>query len=517
MNILILYTGGTIGCVGSPLSPMNGADFQQAFTQWVTPIVQGTYPDCTFGFAWFTPTLDSTNMQPVDWCSIAAQVLQNYADYDAFIVLHGTDSMAWTASALSFLLSGLQRDGTPLAALTKPVVVTGAQLPLFTQQDRGYQVLFNTDALQNVCGAVASAYAGIAEVGLYFCNALMRGNRAVKTNASQFQAFTSPNYPLLAQSGIVFSADMQNVLAPAPASLALDKQWPAVLEQVQALRSGISSVGVMAFPAFPAWFTTTASPTALIANLLAASFDQGIGGLILQSYGEGNFPSGNPADPQSGAIYQVLRRAHAAGAIIVDCTQVTAGTVNATAYAAGSWLAECGVIGASDMTSVAALAKLAILLGLNSSGSFGWSQAQIQCLMQTSLVGEIQSIDRLGSFGTGFLAPGQSISTLDGSATLLNDPVRGPVLSAASANPPVDFPLIDAGQGAMPGRLYVTDDGTVSFRDRTNTTVYLNAPVVPATDCSLALRGSAGTTPALIVTSAATNEVVTTLYPPPTR
>lgn len=520
MKILIVYTGGTIGCVGVPLSPMSGQDFERAFTKNVTPIVQREYPDCSFGFYAFNPALDSTNMQPGDWCSIAVQILERYAAYDAFIVLHGTDSMAWTASALSFLLQGLGPDGTPLATLTKPVIVTGAQLPLFDKQGDqpadDYSLLFNTDALQNVCGAVATAYAGIAEVGLYFYNTLMRGNRAVKTNCSQFYAFSSPNFPPLAQSGVTFTQTVQSLLPP-PASpeLALDNQWRTVLEQAVQIAENIASVGVIAFPAFPAWANTSVSPnTALIASVLRAALDQGVSGLILEAYGEGNFPSGNPATPQSGAVYQVLQQAHAAGVTIVDCTETTSGTVNATAYAAGSWLSECGVIGASDMTSVAALAKLIWLQALNRACRYGWSQKTVENLMQTNLAGEIQDLNRLDSRGAGWLAPGQSIATFDASATLVNDPVRGPVLTDSSVTPPIRFELVSASGAAMPGRLTLAPDGTLTFFDRTNAAIYRNAPSVPSSACMLVLTGQSGNAPTLAVVSAATHAVVTVLYPP---
>ncbi len=480
MKILIVYTGGTIGCVGTPLSPMSGPDFERAFTNNVTSIVQREYPDCSFSFYAFDPALDSTNMQPADWCSMAAQILQNYAAYDAFIVLHGTDSMAWTASALSFLLRGIGPTGIPLATLTKPVIVTGAQLPLFDKRGDepadNYTLLFNTDALQNVCGAVAAAYAGIAETGLYFYNTLMRGNRAVKTNCSQFYAFSSPNFPLLAEYGVTFTQAAQNLLPlPADPQLALDREWRTVLQQVARIAETISSVGVIAFPAFPAWTVTSTIPnSALIASVLRAALDQGVSGLILESYGEGNFPSGNPATAQQGAIYQVLRDAHASGVVIVDCTEVTAGTVNATAYAAGSWLSECGVIGASDMTSIAALAKLIWLQAVNRACGYEWSQAKIENLLQTDIAGEIQGIDRLDSRGVGWLAPGQSIAAFDGSATFANDPVLGPVLSDSSVTPPIQFKLVSVSDAAMPGRLAIAPDGTITFNDRTNATIYRN-------------------------------------------
>jgi L-asparaginase len=520
MKILIVYTGGTIGCVGTPLSPMSGPDFERAFTRNVTPIVQREYLDCSFDFYAFNPTLDSTNMQPADWCSIAVQILQSYTAYDAFIVLHGTDSMAWTASALSFLLRGLGPSATPLATLTKPVIVTGAQLPLFNKQGDqpadDYSLLFNTDALQNVCGAVATAYAGIAEVGVYFYNTLMRGNRSVKTNCSQFYAFSSPNYPALAEYGVTFTQAVRNLLPP-PASpeLALDDQWRTVLEQAVRIAESISSVGVIAFPAFPAWAVSSTSPnTALIASALRAALDQGVSGLILESYGEGNFPSGNPATPQQGAIYQVLRDAHAAGVVIVDCTEVTSGTVNATAYAAGSWLSECGVIGASDMTSIASLAKLIWLQAVNRACGYGWSQVKIENLMQTNIAGEIQDIDRLDSRGIDVLAPGQSIATFDASATLVNDPILGPVLTDSSVTPPIQFKLVSVSGAAMPGRLAIAPDGTLTFTDRTNALIYRNTPSVPSSACMLVLTGESGSAPTLAVTSAATNAVVTVLYPP---
>ena len=108
MKLCIIYTGGTIGCIGKPLAPMPPVAFQQAFDRLIAPIIQTKYPNCQAVFGEVENVLDSTNIQPSDWCAIASVIIDNYLNYDAFLVLHGTDTLAWTASALSFLLTGLK-------------------------------------------------------------------------------------------------------------------------------------------------------------------------------------------------------------------------------------------------------------------------------------------------------------------------------------------------------------------------------------------------------------------------
>jgi L-asparaginase len=283
-----------------------------------------------------------------------------------------------------------------------------------------------------------------------------------------------------------------------------------VLEQVRSLKASIVDINVMTFPAFPAWARSPGAPhDALIARLLQASLDQGVTGLILESYEAGNFPSGDPGQAEEGAVFGVLKNANDRGVVIVDCTQVLAGNVNATLYAAGSWLGECGVIGANDMTPIASLAKLLVLQGLNRALQFGWTPAQDKALMQRSLAGEITEIDRLDSFGPGFLAPTQSLSTLDGSALLRNDPQRGPmVVFDPSSNPPLEAPMLDTTEFDMPGRLNVADDGIVTFTDRRNVVRHNWVPGEPASACRLVLSGVKGSTPTLEVWSAATNQLV---------
>jgi L-asparaginase len=391
MNIAILYTGGTIGCIGSPLVPLSEERFEVAFTANIIPIIQSQYPGCCIHFLSFGTALDSTNMQPSDWCKMASVILSNYSCYDAFVVLHGTDTMAWTASALSFLFTGLQSNGYPNALLSKPIIVTGAQLPLFSENSQSaLSILFNTDAFQNVCGAIAAAQTGISEVCLYFNDSLLRGNRTVKINASEFSAFSSPNYPNLGKLGVEFRLQTENILRR-PTSISLDSESAQELlaNQLEYISCHIDESVVIPFLAFPAYYETQSPNTNILNKMLSASLELGIDGIILQSYGEGNFPSGNPAYPEKGVIYQTLKTAHNRGIVLIDCTQVLTGIVNSKAYLSGSWLGSVGAVSAYDMTPIAALTKLIYLNTLRCYNNNNWNQSTIEQLMLTNLSGEI--------------------------------------------------------------------------------------------------------------------------------
>lgn len=480
MKAGLLYTGGTIGCVETKagLSPLNAEDFETAFTQIVVPIIQNQYKDFTIDYIRFNSdgtTLDSTNLQPGDWCKIATKILKHYNTCDFFIVLHGTDTMAWTASALSFLLTGLDQNGDPNALLSKPVIITGAQLPLFKKvRDAAYMLRYNTDALKNVCGAVTSCHEGVPEVCLYFDSTLMRGNRTVKTSANEFNAFSTPNYPHLGEYGIEFRLNKKRVLPlPTIPSIALDNNtaYEALKSQLKYLSANINSTVVMPFPAFPAYFNTFSTPnTSVLSNMLSACINQGINGLIMESYGEGNLPSGNPTTPSKGAIYKTLSTAHENGVILIDCTQVLSGIVNSQAYAAGSWLKEVGAVGAYDMTPIAALTKLIYLNVLAKYDNHHWSQSKIEELMLTNLAGEIMFINTLAARGNRYLTPGESIIALDGSAYLLNDPDKGPLLMDYKGNEIFKFPLLSTTK--FPGQLHMQEDGNLVFYDRDNQAVY---------------------------------------------
>ena len=396
MKIVIIYTGGTIGCSGNPLTPLPATQIISAFNEHITPIIKQKYVDCHLVFIAFEPSLDSTNCQPSDWCVIAKHILQNYSDHDAFIVLHGTDSMAWSASAVSFLLTGLSNTGQPNTFLNKPVIFTGSQLPLFHEKSvndsKSFSILYNTDALQNILGSITTAYnIKVAEVFIYFNNTLLRGNRAVKTNADEFNAFSSPHFPILGQCGIGFT---QNLKYHKPSSLnsshSLDNlsTRKQVIKQLQFIKKNINDAIVLPFLAYPASYHSKKN-TSIIATMLDSCINQGIKGLILESYGAGNFPSGNPIDPEAGAVYKILKTAHEQGIIIINSTQVLHATVNSNTYTAGNWLASIGAIGVADMTAMTAFCKLTYLISLKDYHHNAWSLSTIEKLMSTNFIGEI--------------------------------------------------------------------------------------------------------------------------------
>ncbi|WP_420607264.1 asparaginase [Novosphingopyxis sp.] len=394
MKICVINTGGTVGCVGDPLAPMSAADFAANSRRLLDPILLAMFPELEpsweTGLAFpesATGTLDSTNLQPRDWCLIARYILDNYERFDGFVLLHGTDSMDFTASALPFLLNAFDAQGTPKAALSKPVIVTGSQVPMYRRGSPD-TLRFNTDAFQNLCGAVACARQAVPEVCVYFDARLFRGNRALKVNASDFCAFDSPNFEPLGTYGIALDLD-RDLILPGPVSNAVSLAEPAVRAaakaRLDAIAGAIDDWPVMPFSAFPAAYDVGGG--ARIARLIDACVGTGIRGLVLRSYGEGNFPSGNPDRPADGAIYRALEAARRGGVTIVDSTQVIAGRVGSSAYAAGAWLPKIGAICAADMTPVAALAKLMILLA--AADHEGWTRADVERLFQRDLCGEV--------------------------------------------------------------------------------------------------------------------------------
>ncbi len=393
MKVCIIYTGGTIGCIGKPLAPMSTIAFQQAFDRLITPIIQTTYPTCQAAFCDFGKVLDSTNIQPSDWCAIARVIISNYLNYDAFLLLHGTDTLAWTASALSFLLTGLNEQGQAVTRLDKPVILTGSQLPLFSQNDAGTLSLnCHSDALNNMCGAIAAIDANVQEVGVYFHHQLLRGNRCIKTNASAFDAFSSPNYPALAQHEMSFKVNHSALLGAAKKSgveLSHQQSLTRVKTQLAQISACINQHIVLSFPAFPACYGGQS-------NVLAQLFNSALAiphvvGVVLESYGAGNFPAGDASVANQGGMYQALKSAQQRGVVIINCTQVLTGVANANSYAAGSWMAEVGIVDAHDMLASAALTKLSYLSAVNQGAGFGWSTEFIAYLMTMDLVGEIHN------------------------------------------------------------------------------------------------------------------------------
>lgn len=283
----------------------------------------------------YDPLLDSANMAPENWLEIARDLQARYDDHDGFVVLHGTDTMAYTASALPFMLEGL----------AKPVVITGSQIPLCEVRN---------DARENLIAAllIAGNHA-IPEVTVLFGNRLMRGCRTKKIDASGLDAFASPNFPPLAVLGSRIDVRRDRVREiPAETKLTVHEVGGPV---VGALRL---------FPGMTPRF---------LENALSAP----IQGLVLETFGVGNGPARN-AD-----FLRVLREATDRGVVVVGTTQCWRGEVDFESYATGQALGEAGVTGGGDMTAEAALAKLHYLLGRK------LEPAQVRHEVRRNLVGEL--------------------------------------------------------------------------------------------------------------------------------
>ncbi len=332
-RVYLIYTGGTIGMRPTAEGYVPAPGYLQAQLAAMPELHAATMP--AYDIHEYDPLLDSADMTPADWLKIAQDIAAHYENYDGFIVLHGTDTMAYTASALPFMLHGL----------AKPVILTGSQLPLWEVRN---------DARENLITVmqIAATYA-IPEVCLYFGDKLLRGCRAVKVNAVGFDAFDSPNYPPLGTVGIHLDVHWQRILPP-PAP------GPLTVQAIKAAHVGTLRL----FPGLTPDF---------LANVLRPPLQ----GLVLETYGVGNGPVSNRA------FMAVLEEAIARGVVIVDCTQCLKGMVDLEGYVTGSALAKIGVISGFDMTVEAALAKLFYLF------SRECEVAVIKQQMQTNLRGEL--------------------------------------------------------------------------------------------------------------------------------
>jgi L-asparaginase len=332
-KVYIAYTGGTIGMKRSGDGHIPATGYLEKMMLNIPELKSHILPD--FQINEYDPLLDSANMTPHDWLKIANDIAAHYKEFDGFVVLHGTDTMAYTASALPFMLQGLR----------KPVVLTGAQIPLSK---------IRNDARENLITAllIAANYK-IPEVCLCFGDKLLRGNRAVKVDADSFDAFESPNFPALGTVGIEININWDLVLPPpnTPEHLTVN-----ALDEARV-------AGLRLFPGIS---------IDIIKNFLQPP----IRGLILQTYGMGNAP-------ENLKLISALKAANDRGVVIVNCTQCLKGTVNMEDYATGAALAKAGVISGFDMTLEAALAKLSFLLNQK------LSVTKIKKMMQTNLRGEL--------------------------------------------------------------------------------------------------------------------------------
>lgn len=311
-KVYIAYTGGTIGMARNTQGQYEPkTQFLAQQLQNMPEFHHASMP--SYEIHEYQPLLDSSDMTPANWITIARDIQSCYKEFDGFVILHGTDTMAYTASALAFMLQG-----------PKPIVITGSQVPLCEVRN---------DAKDNLITSliIASQFA-IPEVCLYFGGRLLRGCRAVKASATGFQAFESPNFPPLGTAGVKIDINW-NLIQPLPTD-------------VELLVQEFQEPMVAAVRLFPG----------ISANVLDNLLQLPLKGLVLEAYGAGNGPLA------TAGFVEVLQKWTSRGVVIVATTQCWHGRVDLTAYATS--LAKAGVTSGLDMTVEAALAKLFYLFSL---------------------------------------------------------------------------------------------------------------------------------------------------------
>lgn len=339
-KILVIYTGGTIGMMKNPDSgALEAFKFEDIYTH--LPMLKLIEADVEF--VEMLPLIDSADTNPFFWIRLATMIKEYYDYYDGFVILHGTDTMSYTASALSFLLENL----------AKPVILTGSQLPLGVMRTDGRENILNSI---EIAADYKNGKPCVPEVCIYFENALYRGNRTYKDNAEFFNAFTSSNYPKLAEIGVAIKYNTPYIHVfpeePIPDLILRTKMDDNVA--ILKLYPGITEKAIARILSVP--------------DLRA---------VIMETYGSGNAPSNQ-------RFISLLKSAIDKGIIIVSVTQCKGGgAVEIGKYATSLELGKIGVISAYDMTLEAALTKLMYLLGQ------GLDNEEVNRWMQISLRGEI--------------------------------------------------------------------------------------------------------------------------------
>jgi L-asparaginase len=334
-QILIIYTGGTIGMMSDPktkvLKPIN-------FEQIMENVPELEKLNCKIMVHSFEQIIDSSNMNPEIWSELAHLIKENYDNVDGFVILHGSDTMAFTASALSFMLENLG----------KPVIFTGSQLPISA---------IRTDAKENLMTAIEIAKAKkhdrarVPEVCIYFDYKLFRGNRAFKYNSSKFEAFRSPNYPILAESGVHLKFSINDIRQPIDA--------PFIVH-----RDLVSDVAVLKlYPGI--------SP-----KVVETILNSDVRGIVMETFGAGNTTT-------DAWFTGMLKNAINSGKVILDISQCKVGTVELGRYETSKELKDMGIANGYDMTYEAAITKMMYLLGQYRE------PLMIKELLETDLRGEL--------------------------------------------------------------------------------------------------------------------------------
>ncbi len=335
-TLLIIYTGGTIGMVKDPVTgALQPYHFEDIYK--LMPVLNNF--DYKLESVSFNPLIDSSNVTPSFWVKLATVIEENYTKYDGFVVLHGTDTMSYSASMLSFMLENLD----------KPVIFTGSQLPMGVVRTDGRDNFIN--AIE-IAAARADGKPLVPEVAIYFENKLMRGNRTSKFNAENFNAFLSGNFPSLAQVGVHIRYNTELILKPVSEKLIVHKKLDnSVL--ILKLFPGIAEV--------------------VVKNALNIA---GLKGVILETYGAGNAPT-------DGWFIEALSQAIMKGIIVYNVTQCKGGAVDMGKYETSVKLGEIGVVGGYDITTESAIAKMMYLLGE------GFQGEKLKELLQSPLRGEL--------------------------------------------------------------------------------------------------------------------------------